>query len=261
MPEMSIDNSSPLSRFDMHSHVALITGSSRGLGRAMAFAFARAGADVVITSRKLDACKETAAEIERETGRSAMPYASHVGDWQGLEGLVEAVYERYGRLDVLVNNAGISPVYDRAVDISEDLWDKVFAVNVKGAFRLSALVGGRMTGAGGGSIINISSGGAVQPTPETLPYSAAKAALNNITLGLARTYAPLVRVNCIMAGPFRTDATSGWADGESVTFSARDYALARIGEPDEIVGAALYLASRASSFTTGSVLRVDGGMR
>jgi len=240
--------------------VALVTGGSRGLGRAMILGFAHAGADVIIASRKLDACHALASQVERETGRQAMAYACHVGHWDALDALVGAAYGRFGRVDVLVNNAGMSPVYPRPVDVSEELYDKVLAVNLKGPFRLTALVGTRMAAGAGGSIINISSTAAVHPGPATIPYSAAKAGLNAMTEAFAYAFGPKVRVNCIMPGPFLTDISKAW-DMPTFERGAQQFALRRGGEPDEIVGAALYFASDASSFTTGAVLRVDGGSR
>jgi NAD(P)-dependent dehydrogenase (short-subunit alcohol dehydrogenase family) len=225
----------------------------------MVLAFARYGADVVIASRKGDACKRLADEVESETGRKALAVASHVGKWKDCDALVEAAYEHFGRVDVLVNNAGMSPLYGSLVEVSEELWDKVQAVNLKGPFRLSALVGTRMAEGEGGSIINVSSVAAVQPTPIETPYGAAKAGLNALTLALARSFAPKVRVNCIMPGPFMTDISKAW-DLESFAKQAKiGIPLQRGGEAGEIVGAALYLASDASSYTTGSIIKVDGG--
>jgi len=249
---------SPRERFNLSGKVALITGGSRGLGRAMALAFAQAGADVVIASRKLDACQATAREIEA-LGRRALPYACHVGQWDQLDGLVDAAYRHFGKVDVLVNNAGMSPLYPSLVEVSEALWDKVLAVNLKGPFRLSALVGSRMAADGGGSIINISSVAAVRPTPLETPYGAAKAGLNALTVAFAHAYAPTVRVNCIMAGPFLTDISKAWNMELMQKMLEARTALRRAGKPDEIVGAALYFASEASSFTTGAVLPIDGG--
>ena len=249
----------PVELFDLSGKTVLITGGSRGLGRAMALCFSRAGARVAIASRKLESCKAAAAEIEAQGGE-AFPYACHVGHWQELDALVEAVYERFGRLDVLVNNAGLSPLVSSSLETSEDLYDKILAVNLKGPFRLTALVGSRMAAGQGGSIINISSGAAVRPTPSTAPYSAAKAGLNALTVAYAKEFAPTVRVNCIMAGPFHTDISKAWSRSEAFTAEAKTrIALQRAGEPEEIVGAALYLASEASSYTTGSILPVDGG--
>jgi NAD(P)-dependent dehydrogenase (short-subunit alcohol dehydrogenase family) len=224
----------------------------------MVLAFAGAGADVVIASRKQSACDELAAEVTRTTGRRALACAAHVGRWSGLEGLVEAAYKEFGAVDVLVNNAGMSPLYGSLTEVSEELFDKVIGVNLKGPFRLSSLIGPRMVEGGGGSIINISSVAAIRPTPTELPYAAAKAGLDALTAGFAQAYGPKVRVNTIMAGPFLTDIAKAW-DRDEFERLAATYPLRRGGQPHEIVGAALYLASDASSFTTGSVLRVDGG--
>jgi NAD(P)-dependent dehydrogenase (short-subunit alcohol dehydrogenase family) len=244
--------------FDLSGKVALITGGSRGLGRQMTLAFARAGADIVVASRKIEACEAAAAEVEA-IGRRALPYACHVGQWEQMDALVDAAYAHFGRVDVLVNNAGMSPLYPSLIEVSESLWDKVLAVNLKGPFRLSALIGSRMAAGQGGSIINVSSVAAVQPTPLETPYAAAKAGLNVLTVAFAHAYGPAVRVNCIMAGPFLTDIARAWdLEAASRHFEAR-LALRRAGQPEEIIGAALYFASDASSFTTGAVLRVDGG--
>jgi len=243
----------------LEGKAVLVTGGSRGLGRAMAMAFARAGADVVISSRKQSSCDEAAAEVAQATGRKAHPIACHVGHWADIPALVDAAYTAAGRIDVLVNNAGIAPLYPSLAEVSEDLIDKVLAVNLKGPFRLSALVGARMIEDGGGSIINISSVAAIRPKPTDLPYAAAKAGLDVLTSGFAQAYGPLVRVNSIMAGPFATDIARGW-DPEIVGPRLAGYPLRRIGQPEEIIGAALYLAGDAASFTTGTVLRVDGGM-
>lgn len=243
----------PAEFFDLSGRVALITGGSRGLGRAMALGFARAGADVVISSRKQAACDDLAKEIEESTGREALAHACHVGHWDELEGLVDATYARFGKLDVLVNNAGMSPLYEDLVGVSEEYWDKVIGVNLKGPFRLSALVGTRMAASGGGSIINISSAGSLGPRETEIPYGAAKAGLNAITIGFANAFGPTVRVNCIIPGAFATDIakSSNW-------FEDADESGMRVGQPEEIVGAALYFASDASSFATGAMLRITG---
>jgi NAD(P)-dependent dehydrogenase (short-subunit alcohol dehydrogenase family) len=244
-------------RFDLSGKVALVTGGSRGLGRSMVLGLAAAGADVVIASRKLDACEAVAREVEA-LGRAALPVACHVGRWDDLDGLVAAAHDRFGKVDVLVNNAGMSPLYPSPADITEALYDKVFDVNLKGPFRLTALVGTRMAAGTGGSIINVSSTGSIRPTGDIIPYSAAKAGVNAMTVAFAKAFGPNVRVNCIMPGPFRTDVTKAW-DMDAFEQHARSFALGRIGEPDEVVGAALYFASDASSYTTGSVLVIDGG--
>ena len=157
-----------------------------------------------------------------------------------------------------MNNAGMSPRYPSLSEVSEALFDKVIAVNLRGPFRLSALVGERMAAAEGGAIVNVSSVAAVAPSPLEIPYATAKAGLNALTVGLARAFAPKVRVNCIMAGPFLTDISKAWTP-EMHRGLERAVPLGRGGEPEEIVGAALYLASDASSFTTGAILKIDGG--
>jgi NAD(P)-dependent dehydrogenase (short-subunit alcohol dehydrogenase family) len=244
--------------FDLTDRVVLITGGSRGLGREMAFGAARCGADVIIASRNYDTCVATAKEIQAETGRTAMPFGVHVGRWDQLDGLVEAAYDRFGKLDVLVNNAGMSPTYDKLSNVSEKLFDAVMNLNLKGPFRLSALIGERMVAAGHGVIINVSTHGSLRPHPSFIPYAASKAGLNAMTDGLALAFGPSVRVNTLMPGPFLTDISKAWNFGDENPF--RRHALQRAGEPAEIVGAALFLMSDASSFTTGSILRADGGI-
>jgi NAD(P)-dependent dehydrogenase (short-subunit alcohol dehydrogenase family) len=244
-------------RFDLSGRVALVTGGSRGLGRAAVLGLAGAGADVIVASRKLDAC-EAVAEEARALGVRALAVACHVGRWDDLERLTETAYARFDAVDVLVNNAGMSPLYGDLVDIGEALWDKVQDVNLKGPFRLTALIGTRMAAGSGGSIINISSAAARHPRPTELPYAAAKAGVNALTVGFAHAFGPKVRVNCIAPGAFLTDISDHW-DMDVFAQTSSRFALARGGQPDEIVGSVLYLASDASSYTTGTVLEVDGG--
>ena len=149
--------------FSLEGRVAVVTGGSRGLGREMVLAFARHGADVVIASRKIEACEALAEVVREETGREALAVSCHVGEWAQCEALIEAAYGHFGHLDILVNNAGMSPLYPSLPEVSEALWDKVIGVNLKGPFRLSALAATRMAEAGGGSVINISSIAAVEP--------------------------------------------------------------------------------------------------
>ena len=244
--------------FELEGRTALVTGGSRGLGRAMAYGLARCGAHVVVASRDGDACREFAAELTQATGIEARGLGAHVGRWAGLDELADAAWDAFGKVDVLINNAGMSPLYDSVTDVSEELFDKVIAVNLKGPWRLSALVGTRMAASHGGSILNVSSIAAVQPSQSEAPYGAAKAGLHNLTLSMARTFAPRVRVNCIMPGPFLTDISKAWTPAihDSLT---KVVPLGRGGEAKEIVGAALYLASDLASYTTGSILTVDGG--
>jgi len=244
--------------FDLTDKVILVTGGSRGLGFAMCTAFAEAGATVVISSRKLDSCQRAAQAIERDTGRVCLPVACHVGDWAACDALVETVYEKYNRIDVLVNNAGMSPLYASPATVSRELFDKVIAVNLAGPYRLSAIVGEQMARGAGGSIINVSSIAAVAPSASELPYAAAKAGLNNLTEGLAHTLGPKVRCNAIMPGPFLTDISHAWSDEVKSAMVAL-VPLGRAGQPEEIIGAALYLASDASRYTNGAIIKVDGG--
>ncbi len=249
----------PAVKFDFTDKVVVITGGSRGLGHAMALGFAATGANLAIASRKLDACEATAAEI-RAMGRQASAHSAHVGSWSDCDRLAQEVFARWGRVDVLINNAGMSPIAPSSLETSEELFDKVIGVNLKGPFRLSALFGSHMAAGAGGAIINISSTSSIRPTPDTAPYAAAKAGLNKLTTAFAKEYGPTVRVNCIMAGPFHTAISRGWSRTPEFTRYAHDnFALQRAGEPNEIVGAALYFASPLASFTTGTVLIIDGG--
>jgi NAD(P)-dependent dehydrogenase (short-subunit alcohol dehydrogenase family) len=246
--------------FELTDKVAVITGGSRGLGRQIASAFAQRGATVVVASRKLQACEAAAAEIAAETGARVIGIGCHVGRWKDCDALVDQVYGELGRIDVLVNNAGSSPLYPSLEQVSEELFDKVIAVNLKGHFRLCALVGTRMAAEGGGSIINVSSTASVSPDAQELPYGAAKAGLSALTVGFARAFAPAVRVNTIVPGPFLTDISKAWDMEGFAAMAEQRIPLRRGGQPDEIIGAALYLASEASSYVTGSTLTVDGGM-
>jgi NAD(P)-dependent dehydrogenase (short-subunit alcohol dehydrogenase family) len=223
----------------------------------MVLGMAAAGADVVVASRKLEACRAVADLVGEQTGRRALPVACHVGRWAELDALVRAAYDGFGRIDILVNNAGMSPVYPSPDAVSEELWDKVLAVNLRGPFRLSALVGPRMAERGGGSIINISSTASLHARPDVIPYAAAKAGVNALTQAFAHAW-PAVRVNCIVPGPFLTDISKAW-DMEAIEARLARFALGRAGRPEEIVGAALYLASDAAAYTTGALLSVDGG--
>ena len=252
---MSEASADPTRMLDLSGKVAVVTGGSRGLGREMVLGFARAGADVVIASRKLDACEALAL------GRRALPLACHVADWASLDGFVEQVYHHFPRVDVLVNNAGMSPIAPSSAETSEALFDKVVGVNLKGPFRLTSLFGPRMVAAGGGSIIMVSSVASLRPNPQTAPYGAAKAGLNALTTAFAQEYGPAVRVNCIVCGPFHTDATKAWSRDERIGGAmGKSLPLGRVGDANEVVGGALYLASDAASYTTGTLLGIHGGM-
>ena len=240
--------------FDLGGKVALVTGGSRGLGLQMVRAFAEHGADVIVVSRKLDACEAVADEV-RALGRRALALSAHVGKWDEIDRMIEAAYAQFGRIDILVNNAGMSPRM-ASHEVTEALFDSVLNLNFKGPFRLASQVAKRMADGEGGVIINVSSSGALMPLPAVVPYSGAKAALNAMTVSFAREYGPKVRVNTLSAGPFLTDIANAWPPEAR---ERADNALGRPGRPEEVVTTALYLASPASSFTTGAVVRVDGG--
>jgi len=255
---MNLENTAK--HFDLSDKVILVTGGTRGLGLAMVKAFAEAGASLVVSSRKSEACAEVAAAIRVEHDVPCIGVPCHVANWDACDALVEASYARYGRVDVLVNNAGMSPPYDSLSSVSRELFDKVIGVNLAGPFRLCALVGERMVLGQGGAIINVSSTAAAMPTASEIPYGAAKAGLQNLTVGLAHTYGPKVRCNCIMPGPFLTDISRAWDMTAMNELFDKMIPLKRAGQAHEIVGAALFLASDASSYTNGAVIKIDGGM-
>jgi len=241
--------------FDLSGKVALVTGGSRGLGREMVLAFADHGADVIVASRKLGACEEV-AQLVLAKGLRALPVAAHCGKWPDIDRLIEQAYEAFGRVDILVNNAGMGPATP-SHEVSEELFDSIVNLNFKGPFRLASQIAHRMAAGDGGSIINVSSTGGSMPLPGIVAYGSSKAALNAMTLSMAHEYAPKVRVNTLSAGPFLTDIAKAWTPEARETSKN---ALRRPGKPHEVVTSALYLASPASSYTTGTLLRVDGGL-
>jgi len=241
--------------FDFTGLTALVTGGSRGLGREMVRAFAERGADVIVVSRNLETCEEACTEV-RALGRRAVAHAAHVGRWDQIDALVERVYAEFAAVDILVNNAGMSP-FSPSHEVTEKLFDSVFNLNIKGAFRLASQVAKRMFDGSGGSIINVSSSGALFPAPGIVPYAGAKAALNAMTSGLALEYGPRVRVNTLSAGPFLTDISKAWPEEQRQRAAG---ALGRPGRPEEVRTAALFLASPKSSFVTGATVRCDGGV-
>lgn len=237
--------------------VAIVTGGTRGLGRAIATGLAARGATVVVAARDEERCVAAAADMARETGGTLVGASCHVGRWEECNALVDRVVTQHGRLDILVNNAGMSPVYHDLDSVTEDYFDKVLAVNLKGPFRLSVRAAAAMGEAG--AIVNISSIAAVRPRAHQIPYALAKAGLNTLTVALAHACGPAVRVNAVMAGPFLTDASAGW-DMEAFRQRAeREIPLRRAGDPAEIFGAVAYLVGDDSGYTTGAVLKVDGG--
>jgi NAD(P)-dependent dehydrogenase (short-subunit alcohol dehydrogenase family) len=243
---------------DATGKVVIVTGGSKGLGRAMVLGFAEAGADVVVVSRKLGNCEAVADEV-RGMGRRALAVSCHVGDWAQLEALVDVTVAEFGRIDVLVNNAGIAPVPPSLVAVTSDLFDKTIAVNLKGPLRLLALSAEHMPP--GGSVVNISSKASVYPSPFTVVYAAAKAGLNALTKAAAQEFGPRgIRVNSIVCGTFHTDSLHASLPSEEAQADMADkIALGRIASANEIVGTALYLASDASSYLTGELIMLDGG--
>jgi NAD(P)-dependent dehydrogenase (short-subunit alcohol dehydrogenase family) len=245
--------------FDLSGKVAVVTGGSRGIGRAVAEGLATAGADVVVASRKLPNCETASREIAASTGRRVLPVACHVGVWEDCDRLVDTVYDQFGRCDILVNNAGMSPLYDDLTAVSEELYDKVHAVNARGPFRLSVLIGSRMAQGDGGSIINVSTVGSWRPLPDDLPYAMAKAGLNALTLGLAGAWSPKVRANVVLPAAFDTDITKAWG-AEVKARVAETNPMKRIGQPEDMVGVCVFLASDSASYVNGAQVPVDGGL-
>ena len=245
--------------FDLTGKVAVVTGGSRGIGRAVAEGLATAGAEVVVASRKLEACEAAAEEIRAATGRRTLPVACHVGRWEDCDALVDAVADEFGHCDVLVNNAGMSPLYDGLPSVTRELYDKVHAVNASGPFRLGARFGTMLAEGDGGSIINVTTAGSLRPGADDLPYAMAKAGLNALTLGLAGAWAPKVRANLVLPGAFDTDITDAWPPGVKDQAAAIN-PMKRIGRPEDMVGVCVFLASDAAAYVNGAHLLVDGGL-
>ena len=243
---------------ELDGKVALVTGATRGLGLAIARGLAEAGASVVVSSRKAEACEKVAAEIAAEFGVPTLALPLHVGQWDAIEPAVAHVVEQLGQLDIVVNNAGIAPLAPSLLEVGESLFDKTMDVDLKGPFRLMAVAGAHMRDRGTGSIINISSIGAHRPSPAEAMYAAAKNGLNALTQAFAQEYAPHVRVNCIMPGAFATDMAADW-DDDFIGLVTRGLPAQRLGRPDEIVGMVVHLAGDRAGYTTGSIIAVDGG--
>jgi NAD(P)-dependent dehydrogenase (short-subunit alcohol dehydrogenase family) len=246
--------------FDLTGRVALVTGASRGIGEAIARAYAERGARVVVSSRKQEACDEVARAIN-ESGGDATAIACHIGDLEALTALFGEVDRRFGRLDILVNNAATNPYYGHVLDTDLGAFQKTVDVNVRGYFFASVLGGRMMRGRGGGSIINIASVNAVRPGPKQGIYSVTKGAVLNMTKAFARECGPDgIRCNAILPGLIRTKfAGALLKDEKQVEHYVGDNPLRRVGEPRDIAGAAVFLASDASSYVTGEFLVVDGG--
>ena len=255
-----------LSKFSLKSKVAIVTGGGRGIGKAIALGFAKAGAKVVITSRKMDDLEATAAEI-KAFGAEAFPVQAHLGKMEEINRMVKAVLDRFGRIDILVNNAGTAPALASVLDSEERLWDTIMNLNMKGLYFTSQAVARIMKKQGGGKIINIASVDGFKPEPGVSIYSISKAGVRMITRAFALELARFnIQTNAIAPGPISTKMLdSNWFHlppeeaKKQKEIVAKMTPMGRIGEPDDIVGAAVYLASDASSYTTGAEIVVDGG--
>ena len=250
--------------FDLTGKVAIVTGSTKGIGRAMASGLAQAGATVVVSSRKQELCEQVANEIATDSGATTLGLACHVGDWDAIPGFVRTVHERFGHIDVVVNNAGITPSRLTVSDITRDVWQKIFSVNLEGPLRMGQCVAPLMRDHGGGSIVNIASMAAYSGGPGVCAYGASKAALVNLTKSMAQEWVSWnVRVNVLSPGPFVSEMVEG-AERNAPGFKdmiANGTLMKRVADPTEIVGPVLYLASDASSFVTGDDISVSGGMQ
>jgi len=246
--------------FDLTGKVAVVTGASRGIGEAVAIAFAEQGAQVVVSSRKQEGCDAVAARINAAGGK-ALAVACNIGDMAALAGLFTTVQSTFGRLDVLVNNAATNPYYGHILDTDLAMFQKTVDVNIRGYFYSSVLAGKIMRTNGGGSIINVASVNAVRPGPLQGIYSITKGAVLNMTKSFAKECGPDgIRCNAILPGLIRTKFASALLnDASQLQHYVGENPLRRVGEPQDIAGAALFLASGASAYVTGEFLVVDGG--
>jgi dehydrogenase/reductase SDR family protein 4 len=246
--------------FSLKDKVVLITGASRGIGQAAAIGLAQTGADVAIASRKLLDLEKVAEEI-RKTGKKCLPVAAHVGKTEEINNLVKRVLEEFGKIDILVNNAGTNPTMAQAIDVDERAWDSIMNLNLKGLFFLSQSVARVMKGKGGGKIINVASVAGI--TPDILPiYSISKAGVIMATKVMAQQWAPYnIRVNAIAPGLTKTRFSEAlWKNPDILQMAMSRTPMARPAEPEEMVGAIIYLASDASSYVTGQIIAIDGGI-
>ena len=246
--------------FDLSGKVALITGSTKGIGKAIATRLAEHGAQVVISSRNQDACEEVAMSL-RNAGHSAIALACNINYKEQLQALVSKTKEHFAKIDVLVCNAALNPYFGPSQQIPDESFDKVMHANIGSVHRLCQLVIPGMADNGGGSVIIVSSIGGLKGTESLGAYAISKAADMQIARNLAVEWGPKnVRVNCIAPGLVRTDfARALWENPKIYEATVSKYPLRRIGEPDEIAGAAVFLASAAGSFTTGQTIVIDGG--
>jgi NAD(P)-dependent dehydrogenase (short-subunit alcohol dehydrogenase family) len=246
--------------FDLSGRVALVTGGSRGIGRAIALLLARHGATVAVASRKLEGCEAVAEEI-RAAGGGASAHACHVGEPAQIAATVQAVEAQHGKLDILVNNAATNPYYGPAIDMELAAWQKTVDVNLRGYFWASIEAARRMRRQGKGAIVNVASVNAFRPMDGQACYSMTKAAIVNMTQGLAREWArDGIRVNALVPGIVETQFASAIHGNDRLRAAVeRLVPMGRIAQPEEMAGAVVYLASDAASYVTGSCITVDGG--
>ena len=249
-----------MNNIDLSEKVALVTGGSRGLGRAMCLGLADAGADVIIVSRKLENC-ETVAQLVRDKGRRALAISAHTGDPESLDRVIEQSYAEFGHVDILINNAGMNPILGPLSELTVDLFQKLFDVNTKGPWYLASRMAPKMAQHGGGSIINVISVAGLKPPAYLGFYAATKAALQALTKVMAIEWGPHnIRVNALAPGSYHSDlfdsaaANPGYEEG-SINATVQK----RIAETEEIISPILYLASDMSAYTTGHTLVSDGG--
>lgn len=247
-------------QFDLTGKVAVITGASKGIGEAIAYGLAEAGASVVLSSRKQEAVDEVAKEFQAK-GWNALAVAAHAGSVADLQHLVKTAMDAYGRIDIVVNNAAANPVFGPITECGEDAFTKIMDVNVKGPFELGKLVHPIMAKQGGGAVINISSVGGISPEPGLGIYSVSKAALLMLTKSMAHEWgANNIRVNAICPGLIKTKFSQAiWDNEKNLKYMLSSVPLSRIGSPEEVAALALFLASAAGAYCTGGVYTVDGG--
>lgn len=247
--------------FSLAGKVAIITGASRGIGEAIAHTYARAGAKVVLVSRKLEGLTAVAESI-KTNGGEATPIAAHMGDLGAVQGLMEQVIAQYGGVDIVVNNAGTNPHFGPLLTADESYWDKMLDVNLRGYFRLIRQAAPSMIGRGGGKIINVASVAGINPMPGVALYGISKAAVIMMTKALAvELAAHNIQVNCIAPGFIKTRFSQPiWGNDDVNDAVIASTPAKRIGDVEDLVGLALYLASPASHFLTGQTLVVDGGI-
>lgn len=249
--------------FDLTGKVAIVTGSTKGIGRAMVQGLAEAGASVVVSSRKQELCDEVADQVRSSTGVDVLGLACHVGDWDGIPSFVEKVVDRFGTIDVLVNNAGINPAPTTVSEMSIEYWRKMFNVNLEGPLRMAQQVAPVMRDQGGGSIVNIVTMAAYSGGSNVCAYGSSKAGLINLTKSMAQEWASWnIRVNALCPGPFDTEMVAGAERVRPgfVELIANGTLMRRVADASEIIGPVLYLASDASSYVTGDEISVSGGM-